>query len=75
MMTIVAFLVFAAALVTSLAVMVYTLAPAMPRIMALLSRREEFGTCPQLVLRDRRVPSRGRLVSPIPPNQARRAAA
>lgn len=60
MMTIVAFLVFGIALAVALTVIVHTLAPAMPRIIALLSG-QDVATTPQLVLRDRRPAPRPRL--------------
>ena len=60
MMTIVAFMVFAATLATSLAVFAYTLIPALPRIAALLSGRDDSAAMPQLVLRDRRAAPRSR---------------
>lgn len=60
-MTIVAFFVFGTALAISLTVIVHTLAPAMPRIIALLSGHHDATATPQLVLRDRRPAPRMRL--------------
>lgn len=71
-MTIVAFIVFAGALAASMAVFAATLVPALPRIAALLSGREDLAAIPQLVLRDRHPQSRVRSVRIQP---ARRAAA
>jgi uncharacterized protein YqfA (UPF0365 family) len=72
MMTVVAFLLFAVTLTTSLAAMFYTLVPAMPRIVALLTNGHDVVTMPNLVLRDRRVQPRVRqMVQPV----SRRAAA
>jgi len=73
MMTVVAFLVFAATLATSVAVIAYTLRPAMPRIIALLAGREDVGALPHLVLRDRRPQPRVRVL--VQPNRVHRAAA
>lgn len=74
MMTIVAFLFFGSALAVSLTVIGHTLAPAMPRIIALLTGREDDATMPALVLRDRRPAPRSRPVH-CPAPQAQRAAA
>lgn len=63
MMTIVSMLIFASALAVSIAVFVYTLAPAMPRIKALLAGQADTAALPHLVLRDRRRQPRMRLVS------------
>jgi hypothetical protein len=63
MMTIVAYLLFAVTLATALATMFYTLAPALPRIAALLTGGRDIGTVPNLVLRDRRVQPRVRQMS------------
>lgn len=73
MMTIVAFLVFGTALAVSLTVIIHTLAPAMPRVIALLSGHEDVAGAPHLVLRDRRPAHRPRLVTQ--PRPAHRAAA
>jgi hypothetical protein len=62
MMTFVSYLLFVATLATSVAVLFYTVAPALPRIIALLRGREDSAALPHLVLRDRRSPSRGRVV-------------
>ena len=72
MMTIVAFLVFGIALAVSLTVIGHTVAPAMPRIVALFSG-QDVATMPQLVLRDRRPALRVRLAPQ--PRPAHRAAA
>lgn len=72
MMTIVVFLVFGIALAVSLTVIGHTLAPAMPRIIALFSGKD-VATMPQLVLRDRRPAPRVRLAPQ--PRPAHRAAA
>ncbi len=72
MMTVVAFLLFAVTLTTSLAAMFYTLVPAMPRIVALLSNGHDVVPMPNLVLRDRRAQPRVRQIAhPV----TRRAAA
>ena len=53
-MTMISMVVFAGALSASFAVFGYTLVPAVPRIAALLSGRDESVVLPHLVLRDRR---------------------
>lgn len=76
MMTIVSMLIFASALAVSIAVFLYTLAPAMPRIKALLLGQADTAALPQLVLRDRRRQPRMRLgSSQQQPSPAQRAAA
>ena len=76
MMTIVSMMVFASALAASIAVFLYTLAPALPRIAALLSGQADTAALPHLVLRDRRRQPRVRLVSSQQqPTPAQRAAA
>lgn len=72
MMTVLSLIVFAATLATSLAVLFYTLVPAIPRIVALLSGGEDIAAVPSLVLRDRRVQSR---VRSMPQPAMHRAAA
>ena len=74
MMTVVAFLVFGSAFAVSLTVIVHTLAPAMPRIISLLTGHDEAASMPHLVLRDRRLASRSRSTH-FPAPQAQRAAA
>ena len=74
MMTFVSYLLFATTLGTSIAVMFYTLAPAMPRIIALLAGREDTSAMPHLVLRDRRSPVRARSAQPQSPSAQRAAA-
>lgn len=77
MMTVVAFLVFGTTLAVSLTVIVHTLAPAMPRIMALLSGQTDMAVSSPLVLRDRRPAPRSRSMTfqSVPPQQAQRVAA
>lgn len=72
MLTIVSYLLFAATLAVSLAVLYRSLVPAMPRIIGLLSGREDIAAMPQLVLRDRRAAPRARALQP---QTTRRAAA
>ena len=64
MMTFVSYLLFVSTLATSVAVMFYTLVPALPRIIALLAGRDDFAVMPHLVLRDRRSSSRARAAQP-----------
>ena len=64
MLTILSYLLFVATLATSVAVLFYTLAPALPRIMALLQGRADIAAMPHLVLRDRRSSSRARVAQP-----------
>lgn len=76
MMTIVSMLIFASALAASIAVFLYTLAPAMPRIKALLGGKADIAAVPRLVLRECRRQPRMRLVSAQQqPSPAQRAAA
>ena len=74
MMTVVAFLVFGSALAISLTVIGHTLAPAMPRILSLLSGQDDVAAIPNLVIRDRRPAPRARTTH-FPAPQAQRAAA
>ena len=73
-MMIVSYLLFAATLATSIAAIVYTLSPALPRIIALLAGRDDSATMPHLVLRDRRQALRTRVAQPQT-QPGRRAAA
>ncbi len=65
MMTIVALLVFAGAFAAAAMVFAYTLLPALPRIGAILSGREDpvLSATHQLVVRDRRSSARSRMVA------------
>jgi hypothetical protein len=65
MMTIVALLVFAGAFAAAVAVFSYTLLPAMPRIAAILSGREDpvLSATHRLVVRDRRFSTPRRAVA------------
>ncbi|MGY4395875.1 hypothetical protein ACVWZA_001048 [Sphingomonas sp. UYAg733] len=73
MMTFVGLLVFAGAFAAALAVFAFTLMPAMPRIVAILSGREDpiLASTHRLTVRDRRLAARSRPVTPV----AMRAAA